>query len=125
MANVLLIDDDREIRFGLNRVLARCGYSVIEATSGEYALEQIKNHTFDLVFCDLKFPTGISGEETLKAIIQSHPEMKVVMMSCAMDYDIRDHLKSHGAAECVQKPIFKTQCLDIVNALIPTDKEAA
>ena len=125
MSNVLLIDDDPEIRFGLSRVIRRCGHSVIEASSGELGLEQLKNHPIDLVFCDLQFPSGMSGEDILNAIISTHSDIQVVMMSCAMDYDVREKMEQIGAAECVQKPFFKTQCTDIVNALIPNDKEAA
>lgn len=125
MSNVLIIDDDNEIRFGLNRVLGRCGHSVIEAVSGEQALEQLANHSVDLVFCDLQFPTDMSGEDTLNAIIKSYPKVKVVMMSCAMDYDLRERLGSLGAAQCAQKPFFKAQCMDILDTLLKNDQQAA
>jgi len=125
MSNVLLIDDDHEIRFGLNRVLGRCGHSVIEAESGEDGLKQLDTHPIDLVFCDIQFPTGMSGQDTLDAIIQSHPDVKVVMMSCAMDYNVREQMEEKGASECVQKPFFKEQCISIINTLIPNGQEAA
>ena len=109
----------------MSRVLDRCGHSVIEAASGEQGLEQIAKHSIDLVFCDLLFPSGMSGKETLDAIIRTHPKMKVVMMSCAMDYDVSEQLEKQGAAKSVQKPFFKDQCLEIVNELIPDDQQAA
>jgi len=125
MSNVLLIDDDHEIRFGLNRILGRCGHTVVEASSGEDGLERLANQPIDLVFCDLQFPTGLSGQETLDAIIQTHPDVKVVMMSCAMDYEVRAQMEDRGAADCVQKPFFKDQCLAILKSLVPNGQEAA
>jgi len=67
----------------------------------------------------------MSGQDTLDAIIQSHPDVKVVMMSCAMDYKVREQMEEKGASECVQKPFFKEQCLSIINTLIPNGQEAA
>ncbi len=125
MLNVLIIDDDTDSRFGLNRVLNRCGHAVKEAESGECGLAKLAEMPIDLVFCDLRFPTGLSGEQTLKAITSAHPDVKVVMMSCSMDYTAQQELKVMGASAAMQKPFFKDQCLRTLESLFPPNQQAA
>lgn len=117
MLNVLIIDDDLDIRFGLNRVLTRCSHTVVEAESGKQGLDALAREPFDLVFCDLRFPIGLSGEDTLRAILATHPMVKVVMMSCSMDLTEQQKLTSLGASDAVQKPFFKAQCIETVDKL--------
>lgn len=119
MLKVLIIDDDQDIRFGLNRVLTRCGHTVCEAESGDEGLDALANGTFDLIFCDLRFPIGLSGEETLKIVREQYPPVKVVMMSCAMGPTEEHSLKALGAADTVEKPFFKAQCIKTLEKLFP------
>jgi len=125
MLNILVIDDDRDIRFGLNRTVRRCGYDVVEASSGEEGLELMASQKIDMVFCDLRFPRGLSGEQILEAIQQQYPDVKVVMMSCAMDYTTKTELQTLGASDSLQKPFFKEQCLATIHALFPPIQKAA
>jgi len=125
MLNVLIIDDDNDIRFGLNRIMGRLGYDVVEAESGEAGLAALASGKFDLVFCDVRFPGGMAGDEILRTINADYPDVKVVMMSCAMDYSVRTEMKELGAADAMQKPFFKEQCLETVNALFPPLRKVA
>lgn len=125
MLNVLIIDDDSDIRFGVNRILSRSGHSVLEAESGEAALECLAEKPIDLVFCDLRFPTNLSGTDILAAITADYPQVKVVMMSCAMEYDIQASLILKGASAALQKPFFKAECADVIAKLFPPLQQAA
>ncbi len=125
MLNVLIIDDDSDIRFGVNRILSRCGHTVKEAESGEEALACLSNTPIDLVFCDLRFPTKLSGTDILAAIAADHPRVKVVMMSCAMDYDLQKSLTDQGASATMQKPFFKAECIATISKLFPPLEKAA
>ena len=67
MKNILLVDDDKLVLMTLKRLLAREGYNVITARSGEGALRRIKEANFDLIVSDIKMPL-MNGVETVKKI---------------------------------------------------------
>ena len=67
MKNILLVDDDKLVLMTLKRLLAREGYNVITARSGEGALRRIKEANFDLIVSDIKMPL-MDGVETIKKI---------------------------------------------------------
>lgn len=125
MLNILIIDDDSDIRFGVNRIISRLGHSVQEVASGEQALVSLSENTFDLVFCDLRFPTRLSGVDILAAINQQHPNVKVVMMSCSMEPEAQKELMHNGASAALQKPFFKKECAETLKNLFPANQKAA
>jgi PAS domain S-box-containing protein len=79
---VLLVDDEESVRGLARRVLERGGYSVVEATSGEEALERLGNGTGDVlaVVLDLTMP-GLSGEATLQEIRRRNIGVPVIVSS--------------------------------------------
>jgi len=125
MLNVLIIDDDKDMRFGVKRILTRCGHTVHEAVSGEQAFEQLSQEGIDVVFCDLRFPGQLSGENILDTISTQYPDIKVVMMSCGMDYDTKESLLQNGACAALQKPFFKADCQHLLSELFPAFQQAA
>jgi len=112
--NVLVIDDDADIRFALKRIIESCDYTVDVADSWAEAAKQLSTLTIDVVFCDLRFPGDVPGDEILRLIKLHYPEIKVVVMSCAMDDSICSSLKSDGASYCIQKPFFKNECKEVM-----------
>lgn len=125
MLNVLIIDDDSDIRFGVSRIVSRLGHSVKEAESGEQAIVRLSESNFDLVFCDLRFPTRLTGEQILATIKEQYPHIKVVMMSCAMDAEAQQEFMKKGASAAMQKPFFKNECANMLTNLFPTPRKAA
>ena len=57
---ILVVDDERSIRVGLNGLLAKEGYEVTTAESGGEALQILNGQPFDLVLTDLRMP-GLDG----------------------------------------------------------------
>ncbi len=114
LRNVLVIDDDEDIGFALKRIIGGCGYDVAVAVSWTEALAQLSTHVVDVVFCDLRFPGNISGEEILDLLQLNFPEIKVVLMSCAMPDAISSSLLKRGASFCLQKPFFKAECQEVM-----------
>lgn len=125
MLKALVIDDDDDIRFAVRRVVGKCGCDVADAESGEKALNMMSEEQYDIVFCDLRFPGGMPGEELLQRLREKHPTTKVVMMSCAMDAEIKKGLVEKGASDCVRKPFFKDVCLETIENLHPPQQKAA
>ena len=64
---VLIVDDERPIRFLMEKELPRAGCVVTCAESGEDALERLRAQEFDVVLMDLKMP-GIGGLEALRRV---------------------------------------------------------
>ncbi len=122
---VLVLDDDNDMRFALNRILSRCGCEVAEASSGESAIEQLSEQRFDLVLSDLRMPGEIDGEALLDFTVENYPDTQVVLMSCRMTAEARAQLVKRGASECLQKPFFKQECMDLLTRLFGSSRKAA
>jgi len=59
---ILVVDDEKDIREGVQRILTRMGYTVLTAGQGEEALKILENERVDLAILDLKMP-GMDGME--------------------------------------------------------------
>jgi PAS domain S-box-containing protein len=79
---VLLVEDDEAVRSVAQRILVRAGYTVIEATEGNEALERLErdSETIDLVLSDIVMP-GLGGIELRKRMAVLYPHLKVILMS--------------------------------------------
>ena len=64
-ATILIIDDDNEIRYSLNRVLGSRGYHIVEAASGEAGIEVAEKEQPDVIFLDNRMD-GMPGIEALQ-----------------------------------------------------------
>ena len=95
-ATILLIDDDAEIRYSLDRVLSQSGHSVITADSGEEGIETAKKEGPDLIFLDNRME-GISGIETLQHLRTSAPNSLVILMTAYGTSQTAIEAMKHGA----------------------------
>jgi len=79
---VLLVEDDESVRTMVCRVLEQQGYSVLEAATGEEALEIAveRGDEIDLVFTDVVMP-GMGGVELVEHVRAMRPELDVIFMS--------------------------------------------
>jgi signal transduction histidine kinase len=79
---ILLVEDDPGVRAAARRILARQGYGVIEAASGEEALSHAQSRTqpIHLLLADLLMP-GLTGAETARRLLASRPQTRVLFMS--------------------------------------------
>jgi DNA-binding response OmpR family regulator len=73
---ILIIEDEKDLRFFIIRALKEEGFEVIEAIDGEEGIEKAKKEKPDLILLDLLLP-GISGYEVL-ARIKKDPEMEMI-----------------------------------------------
>ena len=62
---ILIIDDDDEIRYSLNRVLSSRGFQVEEASSGETGIDCARKAAYEVIFLDNRMG-GMNGLETLQ-----------------------------------------------------------
>jgi two-component system, NtrC family, response regulator AtoC len=106
-ARILVVDDEKLIRWSVSERLQRDGYSVLSAESGEQALEMITASPPDVMLLDVKLP-GIDGVATLKRALGLHPEMAVLMMSAHSTVDTAVEAMKHGAVDFLVKPFALT-----------------
>src|SRR5687767_29787 len=76
----LIIDDNPDDRSVVERLLTRSGYQFIAAGSGREALALLGKETFDVVLVDLGMPE-MSGAETLAALRQHDPSLRLLVVS--------------------------------------------
>jgi two-component system response regulator AtoC len=109
-ARILVVDDEKLIRWSVSERLQRDGYQVLSAESGEQALEIIAATPPDVMLLDVKLP-GIDGVETLRQALGIHAELAVLMMSAHSTVDVAVEAMKHGAIDFLVKP-FPLTALD-------------
>ncbi len=109
-ARILVVDDEKLIRWSVGERLQRDGYEVIAAESGEQALDVVAANAPDLMLLDVRLP-GIDGITTLQRALALQPEVAVLMMSAHSTVDIAVEAMKHGAIDFLVKP-FPFQSLD-------------
>lgn len=107
MRNILIVEDDENLRQLYKEVFIRSGYNVTEAIDPNEALESLKENTFDAVLLDLLFPS-MDGEDVIKFIRSGKTENTkvpiIVLTNLSADEKIKKVLEI-GATKC----IFKVQ----------------
>lgn len=81
--NILIVEDEEAVRIFSSRALKNKGYKVLEAYSGENALEVIEGFgadKIDLIISDVVMP-GISGPEFVEQVLAKYPNIKVIFVS--------------------------------------------
>lgn len=118
MAKILIVDDSRIFRKILRTTLSDKGHEILgEAGNGVEALELLQTVTPDIVTLDITMPE-MDGLETLKAITEKYPQIKVVMVSAAgQKSKVIEALKS-GAKDFLQKPFQPDEVVTVISKLI-------
>jgi DNA-binding NtrC family response regulator len=100
---VLVVDDERSIRVGLKGLLAKEGYEVSTAESGEEALRLLEHSPVHLVLTDLRMP-GLDGVSLLRKIKEQHADTLVVMMTAYGSEKVAVEAMKAGAHDYIVKP---------------------
>ena len=80
------------------------GYKTKSVSSGEEAVEYLKEHTVDLILLDMIMDPGINGRETYERIIKIHPNQKAIIVSGFAETDeVKETIKL-GAGQYIKKP---------------------
>lgn len=80
-AFVLVVDDEKAIRYSVSRTLQKAGYQVMEAGSGEEALAILADHKVEVVLTDIKMPEGLDGVDLLRQIKAVDTDIVVILMT--------------------------------------------
>ena len=114
---VLIVDDEKLIRWSVRRRLEEWGYLALEAESGTGGLAQIRAEVPDLIVLDVRLP-DLSGIEVLREIKQNNLSIPVIMITADPQLDdIKTAIKL-GALDFVKKPIdFDEFQITVANAI--------
>jgi DNA-binding NtrC family response regulator len=102
--NVLIVDDEKNIREGLGRALELEGYEVHLAEDGRQGWNTVNDREIDLVIADLRMPE-ISGEDLLKRITSSYPTVPVIILTGHGTIESAVEAMRNGAYDFVTKPV--------------------
>jgi PAS domain S-box-containing protein len=109
---ILVVDDERDIREGIERILIRMGYTVFKASQGEEALEILGKETADLAILDLKMP-GMDGMELHQRIRNIDENIIVIIITGYATIETAIEAMKQGAYDFIPKP-FEPEHLRIV-----------
>ncbi|PIR43999.1 response regulator [Candidatus Wolfebacteria bacterium CG10_big_fil_rev_8_21_14_0_10_31_9] len=113
MKNILVVDDDANIRKILSVVLTDAGYRVVIAEDGETAMELLGYNFFDFVLTDLEMPGGISGEEVISAVKLKGISVEKIGLMSGQHNKGSKVANSHGV-RFLSKPFNLRDVLDLV-----------
>ena len=107
---LLWVDDEIELLRAHIIFLQNKGYEVVTVSNGTDAIEECKQHKFDLVLLDEMMP-GISGLETLQQIKELSPATPIVMVTKSEEENIMDQAIGSKIADYLIKPVNPNQIL--------------
>jgi len=121
-SNILIIDDDANVRESLSEVLRTEGFQVDTAVSGEDGLAVLKVESFDMVLLDIRLP-GLDGEVVMREIQKYYPETQMIIISGYGSLESAITAIRLGVKDYFIKP-YKVE--DLLSAICRalTDKEA-
>lgn len=117
MFKILVIDDDKNIRFVMKEVLENAGYLVLTATDGESAFSVMEKEKVDLAVVDITMPK-MNGYEFTEELRRTNQELPVLMVSAKQLPDDRKRGFNAGIDDYMSKPIDTDEFLLHVRALL-------
>ena len=121
---ILVVDDEPNLRRVLSALLARDDYDVHTAEDGEQALAVLKEHHLDMVVTDLRMPK-IDGMELLRRVRAMDEELPVVIITAHGTVDNAVEALKTGAFDYITKPFDQTEVRTIVKKALRTRDLAA
>jgi two-component system, NtrC family, response regulator HydG len=118
MPNALIIDDDHDICFLLNKFLTKHGFLVHEALTSRKALEIIDEVIdLDIVLCDYKLD-GTDGKAMLIKIKERYPQLPVIIITGYNDLKTAVEVMKMGAYDYMLKPLFPEEILNTIHTAL-------
>jgi len=118
---ILIADDELNLRRVLRAQLERDGYDVHAVENGASALETLREHHVDVVICDLRMPK-VNGMELLKHVVQHHPGVPVIMITAHGTVDTAVEALKLGAYDFITKPFEKTEFRSVIAKAVRTSE---
>ena len=123
MSNILVVDDDPDIRLLLRYELSPHGHQVSEAGDGEQALAALESEPLDLVLLDMMMPV-LDGWEVLRRMDTDHAPPVVVITALASEGARHGgELLELGALDVIAKPFDPDWLVRLIDAVLLVDHD--
>ncbi|HKX37918.1 MAG TPA: nitrogen regulation protein NR(I) [Burkholderiales bacterium] len=113
MKPVWIVDDDRSIRWVIEKALSREGIDFDSFASAQEALDALSGGAPEVLVSDIRMP-GLSGLELLQAVKERHPAVPVIVMTAYSDLDSAVAAFQGGAFEYLPKPFDVDQAVHLI-----------
>ncbi|QLA15888.1 sigma-54-dependent transcriptional regulator [Desulfolutivibrio sulfoxidireducens] len=113
MAQILIVDDDHQLRQSFERLLAAEGYEVRSASTGEAGVAMVRENLPDLVVMDVRMP-GISGLDAYALMREIEPRLPVIIMTAHGTTETAIEATRMGAFDYVLKPFDIPDILKLI-----------
>ena len=122
MKNVWIVDDDRSIRWVLEKALQKADIPCKTFSEAESVLQAIKKEQPALILSDIYMP-GKSGLEMLSEIKKSYPKLPIIIMTAYSDLDSAVASFQGGAFEYLPKPFDIDKAIELVRRATEENEE--
>ena len=122
LVELWIIDDDRSIRWVLEKALEKEGLNVSTFDNGDDALKQLDNHQPTAILSDDRM-LGIDGLDLLKILQEKHPNIPVIVMTAHSDLDSAVAAYQGGAFEYLPKPFDVDEAVAVARRAIAHSQE--
>jgi len=113
MDKILVVDDDRNIRYALGRMIEDKGIGVLPAKNGKEAMDALDKEVPDLVIMDIMMP-GMNGLQVLKEMRKDFPKLLVIIMTAFGTTETAIEAMKLGAYEYILKPFDVDKTWEII-----------
>ena len=110
---ILIIDDEENLRHMLSVMLARQGYLVDTAANGFEGLQALRDKIYDFILCDIRMPE-MDGKTFLIRALEEHVISPVIMMSAYGTVDTAVECMKTGAYDFISKPFKKDEIVMVL-----------
>jgi len=118
MQTILLIEDKRAMRNMLTTALREDGWDVKAVSTGEDALKELSECSFDILLSDICLPGRIDGMDVLKKCREHHHWMPVVLMTAFGTVNLAVEAMKEGARDFVTKPFDLDELLALIKRYV-------
>ena len=110
---LLIVDDEKNVRESMVRLLRGKGYDVEGAKSGTVALQKIRSESFDLLVADFLMP-GMNGLEMFRRAKEINPEIEAIMLTGYGTPEREIEAKKLGVKKFVRKPTTMDHLANVI-----------
>jgi two-component system nitrogen regulation response regulator GlnG len=119
---VWIVDDDRSIRWVLQKAVEAADISVRVFESADAVISELEGSSPDVLVSDIRMP-GMDGLQMLSQVKESHPDLPVIIMTAYSDLDSAVSVYEGGAFEYLPKPFDVDDALELIQRAIDFSKQ--